>query len=108
MLGSNQNVRKTPVSSRTMKDHRAISPSMNDQCSGKTLRTGRSFLPAAARPRRSSSHPTGPAAFLPKPLSSTLASSLIAIIQLLLVPRQLRVARRDDVLEVAHRDQVPL
>ena len=55
-----------------MKDHRAISPSMNDQCSGKTLRTGMSFLPAPARPRRSSSHPTGPAAFLPTAVFSML------------------------------------
>src|SRR4029078_3774406 len=52
MLGLNHSDRKTPVSSRTTKLHSAISPSMNDQWSGKTLR--RFFLPTAARPRRSS------------------------------------------------------
>ncbi len=52
MLGTNQRVRNTPVSSRTTKLHRATSPSMNDQWSGKTLRI--CFFMAVARPRRSS------------------------------------------------------
>ena len=52
MLGTNQNVRNTPVSSRTTKLHNAISPSMNDQWSGNTLRR---FLRAiVASPSRSS------------------------------------------------------
>src|SRR3954447_17631350 len=55
MLGRNHRVRKTPVSSRTMKLQSATSPSMNDQWSGKTLR--RFFLARVARPRRSSAHP---------------------------------------------------
>jgi hypothetical protein len=38
MLGLKKNVRKVPVSSSTMKLYSAISPSMNDQWSGKTLR----------------------------------------------------------------------
>ena len=36
--GTNQNVRNMPVSSSTTNDHSAISPSMKDQWSGKTLR----------------------------------------------------------------------
>ena len=40
--------------SSTTKLHSAISPSMNDQWSGKTLR--RFFFIAVARPRRSSAH----------------------------------------------------
>ncbi len=52
MLGLNHKVRKTPVSRRTTKLHRAISPSMKDQWSGKTFRT--CFFIAEARPRRSS------------------------------------------------------
>ena len=35
--GLKNSVRKTPVSSTTMKLYSAISPSMNDQWSGKTL-----------------------------------------------------------------------
>src|SRR5690349_9660273 len=59
MLGTNHRVRNTPVRSSTTKLHRAISPSMKDQWSGKTLR--RFFLPIAARPRRSSAQlPTAP------------------------------------------------
>src|SRR3954451_25012704 len=62
MLGVNHRVRKTPLRSRTTKLHSAISPSMNDQWSGKTLR--RFFLASVARPRRSSAHPaTAPARF---------------------------------------------
>src|SRR6476661_7174038 len=52
MLGLNHSVRKTPLSSRTTKLHSAISPSMKDQWSGKTLR--RFFLAIVARPSRSS------------------------------------------------------
>src|SRR4051812_7310462 len=54
MLGVNHSERKTPLSSRTTKLHSAISPSMNDQWSGKTLR--RFFLAIVARPSRSSAH----------------------------------------------------
>src|SRR3954464_2906151 len=54
MLGSNQSVRKTPLRSSTTKLHSAISPNMNDQWSGKTLR--RFFLARVASPSRSSAH----------------------------------------------------
>ena len=61
MLGLYQSVRKTPVSSRTTKLHSAISPSMKDQWSGKTLRS--CFLLSPAMPVRSSAQlatePTG-------------------------------------------------
>ena len=59
MLGLNQSVRNVPVSSRTTKLHSAISPSMKDQWSGKTLRT--CFLETAARPVRSSTQVATPA-----------------------------------------------
>src|SRR6478735_12604396 len=62
MEGLNHRVRKTPVSSRTTKLHRAISPSMNDQWSGKTLR--RFFFIAVPRPRRSSAQAAAAPALL--------------------------------------------
>src|SRR3954447_8670237 len=58
MLGVNHRVRKTPLSSRITKLHSAISPSMNDQWSGKTFR--RFFLAIVARPSRSSAHSATP------------------------------------------------
>src|SRR6478609_433028 len=61
MLGTNHRVRNTPVRSRTTKLHRAISPSMKDQWSGKTFRS--CFLPRVARPRRSSAHPAAAPTF---------------------------------------------
>ncbi len=62
MLGLNQSVRKVPVSSRTTKDHSAISPSMKDQWSGKTLRI--CFFDSAAMPVRSSAQePIAPRGF---------------------------------------------
>src|SRR4051794_32582379 len=54
MLGLNQRVRNTPLRRSTTKLQSAISPSMNDQWSGKTLR--RFFLAMVARPSRSSAH----------------------------------------------------
>ena len=62
MLGVNHSVRKTPVRSRTTKLHSAISPSMKDQWSGKTLR--RFFLAMDARPSRSSAQVAAAAALL--------------------------------------------
>src|SRR3954452_8237183 len=62
MLGLNHSVRNTPVRSRMTKLHSAISPSMKDQWSGKTLRI--CFLVAVARPSRSSAHVAAPAALL--------------------------------------------
>src|SRR5690349_3301315 len=110
MVGWNQKVRNVPDSSSTMNDHSAISPSMNDQCSGKTLRNGISLL-LAARPRRSSIHWTGPDAALPKSVFSTgLYAFFLAIglVQLLLVASKLGVTRGDDVGEVTQGDQVSL
>src|SRR5262245_55448297 len=65
MLGSNHRDKKTPVSRSTTKLHSAISPSMNDQWSGKPLRS--CFLESVARPTRSSSQLIGlpPDFFLP-------------------------------------------
>src|SRR5215212_5608287 len=58
MLGWNHRLRNTPVRSSTTKLHRAISPSMNDQWSGKTLR--RFFFIAVPSPRRSSAQMAAP------------------------------------------------
>lgn len=50
MLGSNQKVRNVPVSSRMTNEYSAISPSRNDQWSGKILRMLRlRKLPAPVR-----------------------------------------------------------
>src|SRR3990170_3408593 len=65
MLGSNHRVRNTPVSSRTTKLHSAISPSMKDQWSGKTLRSDKPLV-ALARPSLSSAQvATAPARLAP-------------------------------------------
>src|SRR3954447_23787477 len=55
IAGVNHRLRNTPVSKSTTKLHSAISPSMNDQWSGKTLR--RFFFASVARPSRSSAQP---------------------------------------------------
>src|SRR5687768_3547221 len=105
MLGRNHRVRNTPVRSRTTKLHRAISPSMNDQWSGKTLR--RFFLLKVARPSRSSAQvaaaPTlegflALAAFLP------LVFAMLDIVRSPTFPE----ARADWLGEVAGCDQVAL
>ncbi len=57
--GLNHSVKNVPVSSRTTKLHSAISPSMKDQWSGKTLRT--CFFATPARPVRSSAQVARPA-----------------------------------------------
>src|SRR5215207_3019776 len=58
MDGVNHRVRNTPVNSSTTKDHSAISPSMNDQWSGKTLR--RFLRTTVASPNRSSAQVATP------------------------------------------------
>src|ERR671918_1294007 len=103
-LGMNQNVRKVPDRSRTMKLHSAISPSRNDQWSGKTLRPN--VLTRVARRTSSSSHFTGPAAALPV-LVSWIGFEAVDW-SLIVVSPQLREARAHLILEVAHRDQVAL
>src|ERR1700712_4235909 len=112
MLGRNHRVRKTPVSSRTMKLHRAISPSMKDQWSGKTLR--RFFLASPASPSRSSAHsaaaPTllGLAALLALvPLVRATDSVLIRSLSLHIVVA-LPEAGANGFGEVAGGDQVAL
>src|SRR6476659_8860934 len=74
MLGRNHSVRNVPVSSRTTKLHSAISPSMKDQWSGKTLRT--CFLAIVASPRRSSAH----SAAAPTRLGLGAAAALVALL----------------------------
>src|SRR3954465_7303643 len=110
MLGWNQNVRKVPVSSSTTKLHSAISPSMNDQWSGKTLRIW--VRVAVAMPVRSS------AQFAIAPRIDGLAGSA-AVLALVLVPlvlvrlvlmwsASLPEARTHRFGEVTGGDQVPL
>ncbi len=81
MLGLNQSVSSVPVSSRTTKLHSAISPSMKDQWSGKTLRI--CFFIAVARPVRSS------AQLAAAPTRFTLGA-LAALVRFVR-PRRLRV-----------------
>src|SRR5688500_5393299 len=95
MLGLNHSVRKTPVSSRTTKLHSAISPSMKDQWSGKTLRT--CFLVAAAMPVRSS------AQFAAAPILLGLAG--LAAFRLAAGPVRPPQDRRE---HRVHRDEVRL
>src|SRR4028118_1681117 len=81
MLGTYQKVRKTPLSRSTTKLHSAISPSMNDQWSGKTLRMF--FLTSGASPSRESSQPTGPATARSQLLNSA-GPALVSVDVLLL------------------------
>src|SRR3954451_13297618 len=99
MLGLNQKVRNTPVSSSTTKLHKAISPSMKDQWSGKTLRT--CFLVAAAMPVRSS------AQLATAPIRDFLAG-LAATLALVLISASFPEARAHRLGEVALRDEVPI
>src|SRR6476619_3971704 len=82
MPGLYQSVSSVPVSSSTTKLHSAISPSMNDQWSGKTLRI--CFLARPASPVRSSAQVATPAmglalgalaAFLPLVVAVLICSS---------------------------------
>ena len=84
MLGLNQKVRNTPVSSRTTKLHSAISPSMNDQWSGKTLR--RFFRINVASPSRSSAQVAAAPALLG--LEAVAGSSRL-VVAILLVSRDM-------------------
>src|SRR3954453_6281259 len=118
MLGVNHRVRNTPLSRSTTKLHSAISPSMNDQWSGKTLR--RFFLARVARPSRSSAHsatfPTGvgfeAVAAVVLDVATRLVSMLIAVysapgsLARALLGVALPVAGSDRFLEVALSHQV--
>src|SRR5215216_2871433 len=79
MLGLNHRVRKTPLNSRTTKLQSAISPSMNDQWSGKTLR--RFFFASVARPSRSSAH----SARSPTRLGFEAVAAVVFVVATLLV-----------------------
>ena len=66
------------MSSRTTKLHSAISPSMKDQWSGKTLRS--CFLLSPARPVRSSAQlATAPAGFFLAGLRGDLAAVVLVL-----------------------------
>src|SRR5690349_17805406 len=107
MLGSNHRVRNVPVSSRITKLHSAISPSMNDQWSGKTLRS--CFFMAVPSPSRSSAQLAtmparlgfSPVAGVEPLLSATLLVSTLKVVTL----PEARTNRFD---EVSRRDQVAL
>src|SRR3954453_12916718 len=103
MLGLNHSVRNVPVSSRTTKLHRAISPSMKDQWSGKTLRT--CFLASVARPTRSSTQLAAP------PIRfgfSGLAAVRALVVAGLISSPTFPVARADRLVEVMLGDEVAL
>src|ERR1700712_1041972 len=105
MLGRNHSVRKTPVRSSTTKLHSAISPSMNDQWSGKTFR--RFFLAIPARPSRSSAQVAAAPAldgFWALAALVPLDLAMSVIVRSPTFPE----ARADWLGEVAGCDQVPL
>src|ERR1700712_2583661 len=106
MLGRNQSVRKTPVSSRTTKLHRAISPSMKDQWSGKTLR--RFFFARPARPRRSSAHVAAAPALDGFEALAAVVPLVLATPLLELIVVTLPEARTNRLGEVAGGNQVPI
>src|SRR3954451_9709872 len=99
IAGLNQRLRNTPVSSSTTKLHSAISPSMNDQWSGKTLRI--CFLARPAMPVRSSAQAAT------APMREGLAG-FAAILALVLMSTSFPEARTHRFGEVARGDQVPL
>src|SRR3954449_726598 len=80
MLGLNHNVKNVPVNNKTTKLHNAISPNMNDQWSGNTLRI--CFLLTAARPVRSSAQVASPATGLPR---GVLAAFLPFVVTVLII-----------------------
>src|SRR6185312_11932385 len=103
MLGLNHSVRNVPVSSRTTKLHRAISPSMKDQWSGKTLRT--CFFASDASPTRSSTQlATPPTRFG----FSVLAAVRPLVVAVLISSPTFPVARADRLVEVVLGDEVAL
>src|SRR5689334_2091117 len=104
MLGLNHSDRKTPVSSRMTKLHSAISPSMKDQWSGKTLRI--CFLVAVARPRRSSAQVATAAAGFGFGVEAGVVPFVDAAV--LIRSPTFPVARADRLMEVAGRNQVAL
>src|SRR5690348_15967311 len=104
MLGLNHSVRNTPVRSRMTKLHRAISPSMKDQWSGKTLRI--CFLVAVAIPRRSSAQVATAAAGFGFAAAAGVEPLVDAAV--LIRSPTFPVARADRLMEIAGRNQVAL
>ena len=94
MLGVNHRVRKTPVRRSTTKLHSAISPSMKDQWSGKTLR--RFFFMAVARPRRSSAQ----VAAAPARLGPFVVAAVVALLLATLLVSMISHAPRSSVPQV--------
>src|SRR4029453_9043967 len=95
MLGVNHSVRNTPLSRSTTKLQSAISPSMNDQWSGKTLR--RFFLASVARPSRSSAH----SASAPARLGLEAMAAVELVLATLLVSMLMRTSLARALLGVA-------
>src|SRR3954463_4440884 len=100
MLGWNQNVRNVPVSKSTTKLHSAISPSMNDQWSGNTLRI--CVRVAVAMPVRSSAQLGMP------PMIDGLDGFAAVLALVLMRSASLPEARTYWFREVTRRDQVSL
>src|SRR5690349_7214968 len=103
MLGLNHRVRNVPVSSRTTKLHSAISPSMNDQWSGKTLRI--CFLASVASPTRSSSQLATPPMRFGFAVFAAVRPLVVAV---LISSPTFPVARADRLVEVRLGDEVAL
>ncbi len=101
--GSKNSARYVPVSSRITKDQSAISPSMNDQWSGKTffIRTRTPLAPW----NRSSSHPPTPSRRRPGSLYGHLAGRITTVRSL--SSSALPEARADRLREVAGGRDVP-
>src|SRR5688572_20156353 len=99
MLGLYQRDRKTPVRSSTTKLHSAISPSMKDQWSGKTLRT--CFFADPAMPARSSTQ-------LAAPPNLERLGGVAAVLALVLMSASFPEARAHRFPEVTGGDEVAL
>src|SRR5918992_6043403 len=107
MLGSNHRVRNVPVSSRMTKLHSAISPSMNDQWSGKTLRS--CFFITVPSASRSSAHE----ATIPARSAFFAVAGFVVLLSATLLVSTLKVVTlpetwADRLDEVARRDQIAL
>src|SRR5699024_10716835 len=105
MLGLNHRLRNTPVSSSTTKLHSAISPSMNDQWSVKTLRM--LCLASFPMPSRSSAQFAAPSSL---DFWSGMAARdpLLEEVELISRSPTFPEARPDRLVEAALRHQVPL
>src|SRR4028118_1713854 len=103
MLGLYQKVRKTPETRSTTKLHSAISPSMQDQGAGKTLRM--CFFETVARPSRSSAQVTAPPTL---DGLFTLAALRPVTAELIADSPTFPIARAHGFREVAHGHEVAL